>query len=433
MHPFSVAQGYDAARILIRTKGTPLGWIELPCKERQECYAPQEILTIVAERLEKEIMNEACCDEFLPEPDCDFSPAAISVIICTRDRPKDLDTCLHRLGLLDYSNFEVVVVDNASKDAQTREVVRRHGFRYVREARPGLDWARNRGIAEAANSLLAFINDDARADSKWLKAINGAFGDPDVMGVTGLVVPQELETEAQIYFEQVYGGMGMGFRRQSFQRGSVSDRRLLWASSFGVGANMAFRRCVFEAVGLFDPALDAGTATRGGGDVEFLHRLVAKGQLLLYEPKAIVWHVHRREFSALRQQLGSNGCSVIPYILTCLRNQTISRKAALDFFCFEILGWWILHRLFRPGKHQRALVWAEAWGLVLGLLVYRKALAEAARLAGTCLAEESEASSTKHDQQAAVRPVDCRRQTQIRGHYAAAEENPGDGGTSDDN
>ena len=66
---------------------------------------------------------------------------------------------------------------------------------------------------------------------------------------------------------------------------------------------MAYRRSVFDAVGPFDSALDVGTVTNGGGDLEMFFRVVKAGLPLLYEPRALVWHRHRRTMDELREQL----------------------------------------------------------------------------------------------------------------------------------
>lgn len=377
---FQVPAGFDSARILVRLDQSPLGWITLSPKPGREVYSSGEIRDIVIGQFQAELTREAFCREFISDRKTDFSPLAISVVVCTRDREQNLDACLRQLCALDYADFEIIVVDNASETAATREVAIRHRVRYVRENRPGLDWARNRGVTEAANPVIAFIDDDARPDRYWLQAISRAFADSDVMAVTGLVAPQELATEAQIYFEDIYGGMGKGLQSCTYHRGWVTDETLLWASGFGVGANMAFRRTVFSQIGFFDPALDVGTATRGGGDVEFFHRVVACGYILRYDPSVLVWHVHRRDFDALQKQITSNGYCVIPYLLTCLRNKTVSFSAVLSFFVFQILCWWIIGRLIRPGNHRRRLVLAEAAALPLGFIAYWKARARAARL-----------------------------------------------------
>ena len=67
------------------------------------------------------------------------SPARppITVVVCTRDRPELLAGCLAALARLRYPDHEVVVVDNASRDAATAQLVATTPFRYVREDRPG--------------------------------------------------------------------------------------------------------------------------------------------------------------------------------------------------------------------------------------------------------------------------------------------------------
>ena len=129
----------------------------------------------------------------------------MTVAICTRDRTEDLAICLDSLDRVDYEDFEIVVVDNAPASDATRLLVERRGgrVRYVREPRPGLDWARNRAIAEATGDVVAFADDDVTVDPGWLRALAAAFGtDEAVAAVTGLVLPAELQTEAQVLFER---------------------------------------------------------------------------------------------------------------------------------------------------------------------------------------------------------------------------------------
>jgi hypothetical protein len=141
---------------------------------------------------------------------------------------------------------------------------------------------------------------------------------------------------------------------------------------------MAFRRGLFEAIGGFDPALDVGTASRGGGDIDFFHRLVMAGHLMLYEPSALVWHEHRADWNGLRRQLADNGCSFAAHLLTCARNRTIPRPAILRFALVDWIGVWLLRRLLRPGAHRRSLILAELGGMLRGPAAYRRAQREAA-------------------------------------------------------
>ena len=114
---------------------------------------------------------------------------------------------------------QVVVVDNAScDDGRTRAVALAAGVDYVREDRPGLDIARNRGVRAATGDIVAFTDDDVRLHPRWLERLTAAFDADRIMAVTGLVLPAELETPAQIHFEK-YWGFGRGYRPDRFRSG----------------------------------------------------------------------------------------------------------------------------------------------------------------------------------------------------------------------
>jgi hypothetical protein len=106
-------------------------------------------------------------------------------------------------------------------------------------------------------------------------------------------------------FEAVYGGMGKGFDVQIFSR--RTGRTTYRPEALGVGCNMAFRAETLRVLGGFDPALDAGTPSGGGGDLDALQRVIESGRAILYTPDAVVRHVHRPTMHGLRAQLFDNG------------------------------------------------------------------------------------------------------------------------------
>lgn len=371
---------YESIRLLVRYLGRPIGWVWIDNRHHRLTVSPERIRDEIDSQLDFDLVTRTLGQRFLaPTPDVD--PPPCTVVICTRDRAELLGACLRAVRELDYPDFEVLVVDNAPSDDSTRELVSGTAARYVREARPGLDWARNRGLRESRGELVAFIDDDARPDSRWLRAIAHAFADPEVMAVTGPVAPLELETRAQILFEFEIGGMMHGVNRRTIRGARAAPRDLLWSSSFVVGTNMAYRRQVFDTEAGFDPALDVGTASGGGGDLEMGHRLVARGHTLVYEPAALVWHVHRRTLHGLRHQLYGNQTGFGSYLLTCMRNRTVKRSSIVRFALVEWLWGWILRRLLRPGGLPRRFVWMELRGALMSPLAYLKARRQARRLA----------------------------------------------------
>lgn len=227
----------------------------------------------------------------------------LTVVICTRDRPDDLDRCLISIQALSPSPAEVVVVDNASRDDATRQVASRHaGVRYVREERPGLDHARNAGIAAVTTTYLAFTDDDVAVDPGWVGQLRRAF-EAGPVAVTGNVLPIELETVSQTVFEQDWS-LGKGFIPRRFTpalRGR-GRRRAMPVWEVGAGANMAFRRDIFDEIGEFDPRLDVGAAGCSG-DSELWYRLLVAGHEIHYVPTAVVHHRHRRDAAALKRQI----------------------------------------------------------------------------------------------------------------------------------
>ncbi len=117
---------------------------------------------------------------------------------------------------------------------------------------------------------------------------------------------------------------------------------------------MAFRRALFGMVGGFDPALDIGTSTRGGGDIEFFYRVVAAGHTLRDEPAAYLYHVHRRDSVDFMRQIENNGRSFPAYLLTVSRNYPDQRGAVIRFFLRQWLWGWLVKRGIRA-------IWRRDW------------------------------------------------------------------------
>ncbi|MDY7012784.1 MAG: glycosyltransferase, partial [Cyanobacteriota bacterium] len=324
----------------------------------------------------------------VPLPEIQGELPLVTVAVCTRDRSADLARCLEALTQLDYPHLDLLVVDNAPTSNATEELVKTHypNVRYVCEPRPGLDWARNRAIIEAKGEILAYTDDDVIVDPGWVKALARVFVEnSEVMAVTGLVVPYEMETESQVLFE-LYGGFGRGFERQWYR--AHPDSKMPWewlgAGQFGTGANMAYRRSIFDAIGPFDPALDVGTVTNGGGDLEMFFRVLKEGHTLVYEPEAFVRHRHRRDYAKLKTQIANNSIGLFSYGVRSLQNYPEERLSFLKLFIWWVV-YWNLRRLWIAFKHPtgfpRDLIQAELGGCFIGLTRYQEAQKRAAEIA----------------------------------------------------
>ena len=379
-------------RVLTKWRGRPVGWIDIPVVGAHLATGGL-VESILDEQLEL-ITRWALSDALLaglPPSEAIFEPIqpslssqrsrgpSISVLICTRERPEDLKRCLASLQRTIPAPLEVIVVDNAPLGPATKYVTEAFpGVRYVCEPRPGLDWARNRAILEARGDVVAFADDDVVVDEHWVGALRHAFGaHPSVQAVTGLIVPYELHTESQHHFE-LQGGFGRGFvpKWLHYRTDSPMPWKALGTGILGSGANMAFRRDLFDRIGLFLPELDTGTVTEGGGDLEMLYRTLKCGYPVGYEPRAFSWHRHRREPKLLADQLGSWGVATFA-MLECVSQEFPEEAAATQRY-----GWYWRRRLFqrlvaqylRPERMPRELRIREFRGALVGKRRYHEAL-----------------------------------------------------------
>lgn len=238
-----------------------------------------------------------------------------SVVVTTCDRPSQLQRTLDSVLTQTYPLFELIVVDNRPSGTHILDAVRRrYGLdprvRYVAEPRVGLSAARNAGLAHARGEIVAFTDDDVVVDCHWLSSLAHAFRRDDAAAcVTGLILPLELETRAQLWFEQ-FGGFGKGFERRSFDLRSNRPPDALFpyaAGRFGSGANTAFRVGVLRALGGFAVELGAGTPSHGGEDLDAYVNVIRAGHRLVYEPRALLWHPHRTDLRGLSQQIHRYG------------------------------------------------------------------------------------------------------------------------------
>jgi cellulose synthase/poly-beta-1,6-N-acetylglucosamine synthase-like glycosyltransferase len=316
----SGAPDYEALWALIRERGRPRGMLKIPFEDGR--LSRERLTAAVAE------LAPATDAPPLSRPPTGRLPSISVVIPSMLERMDGLKACLSSLAALDYSDYEVIVVDNRPQGSPPVEVA---GARLVRESRPGISAARNRGLAAATGEIIAFTDDDVEVDPAWLLAIGLRLqAHPEEACVTGLALPYELETPAQVALEEYYGGFGprtfeavshtlrlppgAGARLQPATVDAVGDdgrvRRsfsLYAAGSFGPGANMAFRAEALRELGGFDVALGAGTPARGGEDLVMFARLAWRGYSVGFEPAALVHHTHRRGDEELRRQIEGYG------------------------------------------------------------------------------------------------------------------------------
>lgn len=390
-----VGAGLDGAAITLRHGQRPVGFVLLPL--RREATARRiDIASLIDRGTAERLCVESLRAELAVPADLGaYGTLSITVAICTKDRPALLERCLGSLAALDPASagalgmFEVLVVDNAPSTDATKAVVASHPVvRYVREPRAGLNFARNRALEEARGDFVAYLDDDICVDPGWLRALAQAWlAHPHAALFTGQVLPFEIETQAQLIFEQ-RGGFRRGFERVVFGNERAGDPVYpCSAGILGTGANMTVRRDAALQLGGFDIALDTGAALPGGGDLDIFYRILRSGQRAVYEPACVVFHQHRRDMAGLRRQYRNSwGTAFIAFAVKSWHADPPMRRrwSALIARWFGKQTTHLAKRL--AGCHHRpaTLIINEAAGGVVGLFgAYRRSQRRVERIART--------------------------------------------------
>ena len=221
------------------------------------------------------------------------SPAAllpqaprVSVVVCTYNGGQTLEQCLRSLEQLDYPDYEVIVVDDGSRDDTGTILERFPKVRTFRQANHGLSYARNVGLHAATGSVVAYTDSDCFADPHWLTHLVDRLQRCTAAAVGG----PNLTPEDGWLAACVAASPGQPTHVLS------SDQE----AEHIPGCNMAFRREALLAIGGFDYQY-----RKAGDDVDVCWRLQQAGRWITFAPGAFVWH-HRRQTprAYLRQQAG---------------------------------------------------------------------------------------------------------------------------------
>jgi O-antigen biosynthesis protein len=211
----------------------------------------------------------------------------VSVVVCAYNAAETLEDNLRSLEQLTYPDYEIILVNDGSKD-RTSEIARRFAkVRVIDTPNAGLSAARNVGLAEATGEIVAYTDADTRVDRDWLTFLVQPFLTSDVVGSGGPnVVPPDDPPVAQCIARAPGGPTHV-----------LLDDRI---AEHVPGCNMAFRRHALLAIGGFNPIY-----LRAGDDVDVCWRLQARGWKIGFASAALVWHHHRSSVKAYwRQQVG---------------------------------------------------------------------------------------------------------------------------------
>jgi glycosyltransferase involved in cell wall biosynthesis len=212
----------------------------------------------------------------------------VSAVICTRNRPDKIGNAVESVLANTYPNFDLTIIDqstNGETEAISRRISERdERMRYQRMIKSGLSRAYNLGIASTTGPIIAFTDDDCLVPSDWIEKIVTAFEEQrDGELMYGQVLPAYPENGGEALTPLLRIG-------RPERLGRADGFRV-----FGMGANFAARRSLFERTGTFDEALGGGGPLKSSQDFDLAYRAYRRNAVILLRPEVIVRHDGRRE------------------------------------------------------------------------------------------------------------------------------------------
>jgi len=216
----------------------------------------------------------------------------VSIVVCTHslDNLQNLVDAVDSLLNQTHKEMEVIVVVDGNRELYER-IVKVYDAQgnvkiMVTEESLGAFGAGNVGVKAARGDVIAFLDDDAVGEKRWIGNLVDIYEKSDAISVGGKILPIWLSKKPDYFPEEL--GWLVGITHEGFAEEKVAEVR----NTFG--PNMSFRREVFEKIGLLNEKLGfakGGTTYMQGAEPEFALRMKNKlGQGVIYNPEAIVYH-----------------------------------------------------------------------------------------------------------------------------------------------
>lgn len=291
----------------------------------------------------------------------------ISVVVPAYNEGNNIVACVNSLKAQNFpkTDYEIIVVDNNSTD-NTLDVVKNLGVIDTVEYTKGPAAAKNAGISLATGNIITFIDGDCIATNNWLKNILSGFEDPDVGCVAGGIMAMEDKNLSPL-------------ERFLIKKGHLAQAQHIENSflPFAATANAAYRKEVFDKIGLFDEGLFVGE----DADLSWRMQLSTEYKVR-YVPDAVVFHPYESKPRELfRQKRRHAYGSVMLYKkYKKYRREEVKNLKETYWQYRSIIRRWVKLLLYKlqnkPGpspvnEYQLILETAQKIGLVQGSLRHR--------------------------------------------------------------
>lgn len=208
----------------------------------------------------------------------------LSVIVCTNNNVNGLRNCLGALKNSITEKDEIIVVEYSKEYKYTELLLKNYPeITYTKEGNLGK--ARNAGIKLAKNSIVAFTDDELMVSKTWADEIRNSFLNKNVMAVSGLVIPVEINSATELLFNR-YWAYNRGYSELTFDytyfNDHIKNKEPFWGII--VSNNMAFKKSIFEKSSLFDEDIENEIT-----DEVMVYNILSKGWECVYQPTVYVY------------------------------------------------------------------------------------------------------------------------------------------------
>lgn len=213
--------------------------------------------------------------------------ALVSVVIPNLNGENFLPMCLDTLKTQTFRDFEIIVVDNGSRDGSLRLLNEKYpDVRIVSLDRNyGFAFPVNRGIEAASGEFICLLNNDVELDPQWMEAMYMALNQNQEVGACGPKMMRYWERERINVLGIRFNSNGDVEIVGAGEKDKGQYEEMKYVFGVTAGASM-YRRKMFDDVGLFDEAFFASFE-----DVDLSFRAQLAGYKFLYIPQSIAYHM----------------------------------------------------------------------------------------------------------------------------------------------